>query len=147
MKLFRRFAPAVLVVLAVAGLALSAQPGRQAAAPATDEAKILEAMHLIQSQPLYDYVKELTSEKYGGRLTGTKDYEACVEWVESLLKGWGIEPGGENGTYRQLFPNPYTIVFPGGVCEMSIPAGKGGVIREILPIRGRVHARRYDGHG
>jgi Peptidase family M28/PA domain len=130
MKLFRRFATAVLLVLAVAALPLAAQPGRQAAAPATDEAKILEAMHLIQSQPLYDYVKELVSEKYGGRLTGTKDYEACVEWVESLLKGWGIEPGGENGTYRQLFPNPYTMVFPGGVCEMSIPAGKGGVIKK-----------------
>ncbi len=87
-------------------------------------------MHLIQSQPLYNYVAELVSEKYGGRLTGTKEYEACVEWVESLLKGWGIEPGGENGTYRQLFPNPYTIVHKGGVCEMLIPAGKGGVVRK-----------------
>lgn len=130
MKLFRRFAPAVLIVLAVAAFPLAAQPGRQAAAPATDEAKILEAMHLIQSQPLYDYVKELTSEKYGGRLTGTKEFEACVGWVESLLKGWGVQPGGENGTYRQLFPNPYTTVFPGGVCEMSLPAGKGGVIKK-----------------
>jgi hypothetical protein len=130
MKFFRRFVPAVLLALAVAALPLAAQPGRQAAAPATDEARILEAMHLIQSQPLYDYVKELVSEKYGGRLTGTKDYEACVGWVESLLKSWGIEPGGENGTCRQLFPNPYTTVSPGGVCEMSLPAGKGGVIKK-----------------
>jgi hypothetical protein len=130
MTLFRRFAPAVLVVLALAGLPLAAQPGRPAQAPATDEAKIIAAMHLIQSQPLYDYVQELVSEKYGGRLTGTKEYEACVEWVESLLKGWGVQPGGDNGTYRQLFPNPYTIVFPGGVCEMSIPAGTGGIIKK-----------------
>ena len=130
MKLFRRFAPAVLIALALAGLPLAAQPGRQAQAPATDEAKIIAAMHLIQSQPLYDYVGELVSEKYGGRLTGTKEFEACVAWVESLLKGWGVQPGGDNGTYRQLFPNPYTIVFPGGVCEMSIPAGKGGIIKK-----------------
>jgi hypothetical protein len=130
MKLSRRLAPAVLIVLAAAGLARPAQPGRQAAAPATDEAKIIEAMHLIQSKPLTDYVKELISEKYGGRLTGTKEYEACVEWVESLLRGWGVEPGGENGTYRQLFPNPNTIVLPGGVCEMSIPVGKGGIIKK-----------------
>lgn len=130
MRTARRSAPIVLAFLALASAGLLAQPARQAAAPATDEAKILEAMHLIQSQPLYDYVAELTSEKFGGRLTGTKEYEACVAWVESLLKGWGVEPGGENGTYRQLFPNPYTVVFPGGVCEMHVPAGKGGVIRK-----------------
>jgi hypothetical protein len=130
MKLARRSVMSVLLVLAFAGAGLLAQPARQAAPPATDEAKILEAMHLIQSQPLYNYVAELVSEKYGGRLTGTKEYEACVEWVESLLKGWGVEPGGENGTYRQLFPNPYTTVFPGGVCEMHVPAGKGGVVKK-----------------
>ena len=126
----RRLIPATALVLLITGLGLHAQPARQAAPPATDEARLLEAMHLIQSQPLYDYVKELVSEKYGGRLTGTKEYEACVAWVESLLKGWGVQPGGDNGTYRQLFPNPYTIVFPGGVCEMHVPAGKGGVIRK-----------------
>ncbi len=130
MRSLRRSAPIVLAALVLAAAVLQAQPARQAAAPATDEAKLLEAMHLIQSQPLYDYVAELVSEKFGGRLTGTKEYEACVAWVESLLKGWGVEPGGENGTYRQLFPNPYTIVFPGGVCEMHVPAGKGGVIRK-----------------
>ncbi len=130
MRSLRRSAPIVLAALVLAAAVLQAQPARQAAAPATDEAKLLEAMHLIQSQPLYDYVAELVSEKFGGRLTGTKEYEACVAWVESLFKGWGVEPGGENGTYRQLFPNPYTIVFPGGVCEMHVPAGKGGVIRK-----------------
>jgi hypothetical protein len=126
----RRLATSVLLALALAAAGLQAQPGRQAAAPATDDAKVLEAMHLIQSQPLYNYVAELVSEKYGGRLTGTKEYEACVEWVESLLKGWGIQPGGDNGTFRQLFPNPYTIVHPGGVCEMLVPAGKGGVVKK-----------------
>ena len=130
MKPSRRLAVSVLFALAFAGAGLLAQPGRQAVTPQTDEAKILEAMHLIQSQPLYNDVAELTSEKYGGRLTGTKEFEACVGWVESLLKSWGVEPGGENGTYRQLFPNPYTTVFPGGVCEMSLPVGKGGVVKK-----------------
>jgi len=130
MKLSRRSVLSVVFTFALTVAGLTAQPARQPAAPQTDEARILEAMHLIQSQPLYDYVAELVSEKYGGRLTGTKEYEACVEWVESLLKGWGIEPGGENGTYRQLFPNPYTVVHKGGVCEMLIPAGKGGVVRK-----------------
>jgi len=130
MKFSRRLVPILLAAVLAAGLPLSAQTGQPAAAAAPDEAKLLEAMHLIQSQPLYNYVAELVSEKYGGRLTGTKEFGACVDWIESLLKGWGIEPGGENGTYRQLFPNPYTTVFPGGVCEMSIPIGKGGVVKK-----------------
>ncbi len=130
MRSIRRSVLAVLFVLAWSAAGLQAQPARPAAAPATEEDRILEAMHLIQSQPLYNYVAELVSEKFGGRLTGTGEYEACVAWVESLLKGWGVEPGGENGTYRQLFPNPYTVVFPGGVCEMRVPAGQGGVIRK-----------------
>jgi len=124
-----RWLPALFLALALTGVpVLRAQEIRK---PAVDEtAKIYEAMHLIQSQPLYDYVAEMVSEKYGGRLTGTKEYEACVAWVESLLKGWGIEPGGENGTYRQLYPNPYTLVFPGGVCRMNIPVGKGGAVQK-----------------
>ena len=147
MKLARRSVTSVLLVLAFAGAGLHSQPARQPAAPATDEAKILEAMHLIQSQPLYDYVAELVSEKYGGRLTGTKEYEACVAWVESLLKGWGVEPGGDNGTYRQLFPNPYTTVFPGGVCEMHVPAGKGGVVKKSYAYEDEFIPGGHDGHG
>ena len=119
---------AVLLLLACGPVATLAQP--QPKAELTEEQKLLQSMHLISSETLYDYVKEFVSEKYGGRLTGTKEYEACVAWVESLLKGWGIQPGGENGTFRQLFPNPYTIVFPGGVCIMHLPAGKGGIVKK-----------------
>ncbi len=127
MKISRRLIPAVFIFFAFSGLGLRSQ---QAATQVTDEAKILEAMHLIQSQPLYDYVKEMVSEKYGGRLTGTKEYEACGAWVESLLKGWGVQPAGDSGTYRQNFPNPYTTVYPGGVCVLHLPAGKNGVIKK-----------------
>jgi hypothetical protein len=127
MEISRRLMTAAFLVLALTGLGLNSQ---QAAPQATNEGKILEAMHLIQSQPLYDYVKELVSEKYGGRLTGTKEYEACVAWVESLLKGWGVQPAGDNGTYRQVYPNPYTTVYPGGVCVLHVPYGKNGVIKK-----------------
>jgi len=120
------------VLWAVLGLVVAAagpaapQRGREQA-PLTEEQKLLEAMHLIQSQTLYGYVQELVSEKYGGRLTGTPEYDLCAEWVVSLLREWGIQPGGENGTYLQTFPNPYTLVFPGGYLKMEIPV-KDGVI-------------------
>ena len=100
-----------------------------AASVRTDEQKLAEAMHLISSHVLYEYVKELTSEKFAGRLTGTPEYTACVEWVVSLLESWGVQPAGDNGTYLQSFPHPYTLVFPGGECVLHLPAN-GDVIRK-----------------
>ncbi len=123
--------PRFLAVLAV----LTAFPGlfslgaQEAQKPADDQSKIVDAMHLISSNLLYDYVKELTSEKFGGRLTGTREFEACADWVESLLKKWGVQPAGDGGTYRQHFPNPYTVVFPGGSCVLELPQ-KTEVIRK-----------------
>jgi hypothetical protein len=126
MKKFRSFA-ALAVLLAFSGLfSLQSQEVQK---PADDQAKLVDAMHLISSNVLYDYVKELTSDKFGGRLTGTKEFEACAVWVESLLKKWGVQPAGDDGTYRQHFSNPYTVVFPGGSCVLEIPE-KADVIRK-----------------
>ena len=84
-----------------------AQRSDRAAAPKTDEQKLLEAMHLIQSQPLYDYVKELVSEKYGGRLTGTPEYDACADWVESRCSSAGASSrAGTTGPICRLSPIP-----------------------------------------
>ncbi|MCX6560579.1 MAG: M20/M25/M40 family metallo-hydrolase [Candidatus Aminicenantes bacterium] len=131
----RRFRTPVLALilalsfgLTAAGPAL-AQRANPSASPKTDEQKLLEAMHLIQSGTLYDYVKEMVSEKYGGRLTGTPEYRACAEWIVSLLKSWGVQPGGDNGTFYQTFANPYTIVSPGGYLTMDVPV-RDGVIKK-----------------
>jgi hypothetical protein len=95
----------------------------------SEEQKILNVMHSISSHTLLDYVKEMVSEKYGGRLTGTAEYNACAEWVVSLLKRWGIAPAGDKGTYLQAYPNPYTLVFKGGELTLNMPV-KGGVIKK-----------------
>ncbi len=88
---------------------------------AADEGKLLESLHSISSHQLLDYVKELASEKYGGRLTGTEEYKACAEWVASLFKKWGIAPAGDKGSYFQEFPIPYTLVFKGCQATLHIP--------------------------
>ena len=113
------------VVLAIFAPVFAVQSSqRPAPPPPTDEQKLLDAMHLITDIKLYDYVKELCAEKYAGRLTGTPEYNACAEWVASLLKSWGVQPVGDKGTYLQAFPNPYSLVFKGGLLTMDIPAGK-----------------------
>jgi hypothetical protein len=95
-----------------------------------DEAKLLEAMHSISSHTLLDYVSELCQEKYGGRLTGTSGYDASAQWLAQHLEKWGVQPAGDNGTYFQHFPNPYTLVLESGQLTLHIPVKKGGVIEK-----------------
>lgn len=89
--------------------------------PAENETEILAIMHTISSHTLFGYVEELCAEKYGGRLTGAPCYNASAQWLVDHLKEWGLQPGGDNGTYFQDFPNPYTLVLPGSEVTLHIP--------------------------
>ncbi|MGB7295034.1 MAG: M20/M25/M40 family metallo-hydrolase [Candidatus Aminicenantales bacterium] len=113
-----------------AGLVALAGAAGQSVSPLNrDEREILNSLHTISSHTLLGYVEELVSEKYGGRLTGTPEYDACADWIASLLEKWGIQPGGEGGGYKQSFPNPYTLVFPGCEVYLRLPVN-GAEIRK-----------------
>jgi hypothetical protein len=103
------------LVLSLA-LAVQALPAQE-----SDEQKILQTMHSISSHKLFDYVKELASDKYAGRLTGTEEFNASAEWVASHFKKWGLTPVGDNLTYFQAFPIPYTLVFKDCEVYLHIP--------------------------
>ena len=89
----------------------------------TDEQKILTRMKSISADKIMYYDKELCSEKYAGRLTGTKEYDLAAKWVSSLFKKWGIKPAGDKGTYLQKFANPYTIIYDAGELTLTNPGG------------------------
>lgn len=78
-------------------------------------------MHSIHSSTLFEYVKELASDKYWGRLTGTEGYNASARWVISHFKKWGLAPAGDNNTYLQAFTHPYTLVYPDCFVCLHIP--------------------------
>jgi hypothetical protein len=117
-KLFSFVLAFSYLVLSIA-LVVQAQPAQQ-----TDEEKLLQSLHSISSHKLFDYVKELASDKYAGRLTGTEGYNASAEWVISHFKKWGIKPAGDKGTYLQSFPNPYTLVLKDCEVYLHIPYKK-----------------------
>ncbi len=72
----------------------------------------------ISSDDLYNYVDILSSEKFEGRLTGHIGYDKSADWVIEKFKSWGIQPIGENGSFLQKFPHPYTEIFEG--CEVKM---------------------------
>jgi hypothetical protein len=75
----------------------------------TVEQKILKTFHTISSHDLLDFVAELSSPKYDGRLSGSPGYQKAAGWVADKFKEWGIEPANE-GSYFQNFDNAYTEV-------------------------------------
>ncbi|UCC39201.1 MAG: M28 family peptidase [Candidatus Aminicenantes bacterium] len=115
MKNKRLFSFSLAFVFLVSSFLFAAQ---NSSSQKADEAKLLERLHSISSHRLFDYVKELASEKYAGRLTGTEEYNASARWVASHFKKWGISPAGDENTYLQAFPNPYTLVFKD--CEVYL---------------------------
>lgn len=122
-----------LGVLALCGTLISAQtpPVARASVPADQagEDTLLAVMHSISSQTLFDYVKELCSEKYDGRLTGTPGFDAAADWTIKLLKQWKVKAAGDKGTWLQKFPDPYTLVLPGAELSLNIPVGKDVIKR------------------
>ncbi len=121
----------LLLLFTITCLALPAAGFRsQERASANFEERLLAAMHSISSRTLLDHVKELCSERYHGRLTGTAGYDAAAEWTAGLFRRWKILPAGDDGTYRQNFPNPYTLVLPGAEAILHLPAGRGDTVRK-----------------
>ena len=92
------------------------------------EESLLSVMHSISSHPLLNYVTELASEKYQGRLTGTAGFNEAAQWAADLFKQWNIKPLGDKGTYFQEFPNPYTLVLESGEVVLRVPVGKNDFI-------------------
>jgi Peptidase family M28 len=124
-----RLAWLLVGVLALSPVGL-AQQARQA--PSSDplsEDRLMAVMHGITSRTLYDYVKELASPKFEGRLTGTPSYDAAARWTADLLASWAIKPAGDAGTFYQKFPDPYTLVRPGGALSLDVKMPDGATIR------------------
>jgi hypothetical protein len=110
-----------ILVLVVVMVSVSYLPAQRAGTELDQEQKLLQVMHSIHSQTLFNYVKELASDKYWGRLSGTEGYNQSAEWVICHFKNWGLLPAGDNNTFLQAFMNPYTLVFKDCFVCMNIP--------------------------
>lgn len=86
------------------------------------EKAILTTFHTISSNDLLNDAAELSSAKYGGRLSGSPGYLAVAGWVAGQLRQAGVKPGLSDSTYLQYFQNAYSEVFKPGT--VTLLAGK-----------------------
>lgn len=83
----------------------------------------------ISSEELLGFVKEMSSDKYSGRLTGTPEYDDVAAWLAEYFSTLGLKPGN-NGEWYQKFHQPYTLVKSDCSLELLIPQKKGDTIRK-----------------
>ncbi|MGD2294602.1 MAG: M20/M25/M40 family metallo-hydrolase [Candidatus Aminicenantes bacterium] len=105
-------------------------------------------------QRAMEHVNYLASDAMKGRKSGTPEYRKAAEYVARKMKEYGLEPGGEDGTYFQqvefknwrnfeppirldiLEPEPKAFV-PGRSLDFSPVIGTGsGVVRGRLVFAG-----------
>jgi len=115
-------------LFALSAATLPAQPTRQPQQPQLPQDRLVAAMHGVSSNVILDWVKELSSDRFGGRLTGTAGYDSSAAWTVDLLRGWGYQPLGDKGSWYQKFANPYTLVRPGTELSLLLPQAGGGTI-------------------
>lgn len=83
----------------------------------------------IQQENIMGIVKELSSEKYGGRLTGTKANRMAAQYIAEYFKTIGLEnPQGLN-TYMQLYTQPSVILTDNPM--LQIVDKKGKIIKDF----------------
>ena len=116
MKYLKYFAVSFLISVFTILLMTSCATGIKKKIELSDEeqTRMDRLLDSISADKLLSYVKKLSSKSYSGRLTGTPEFKASANWVGSHFAEWGLTPKGDNDTYLQSYPNPYTIVFVGG---------------------------------
>ncbi len=82
-----------------------------------------KALHATSTTDLIEWMTFLTSPECRGRLTGDPGFQKAANYTADLFKEWGLEPGGDNGTYFQNFDHPYTEVKEGGYFTLYLPQG------------------------
>lgn len=76
----------------------------------------------VQAGEILSIIEELSSPKYGGRLTGSAGYDKAAEFSADFFKKHGIKPLYSD--YFQLFPVSYTKVYESSL-EIFINNEKG----------------------
>jgi hypothetical protein len=95
--------------------------------------EVVDAAHSISSHTLMDYVHEMCLPTYEGRGAGSEGYTKIANWVADHLSQWGVQPTGDDNTYFQKYPWPYTEVLAPGEVELIV-VQKGDTIRKPYTI-------------
>lgn len=123
----------MLAHLLIASLLTAPPPGKAPPLSAAEKA----AAAKISGAALEAHTRFLSHDLLEGRLPGTRGDELAVQYVAAQFRAYGLEPGGEDGTYFQKVPMvgievkpPPSVTFagPAGAKPLTLAVGKDMVI-------------------
>ncbi len=62
------------------------------------------AQFRADGEKAYEHVRYLAADELKGRKSGTHEYAMAAEYVAAKMKEYGLQPGGENGSWFQEVP-------------------------------------------
>ncbi|MCU0643179.1 MAG: hypothetical protein MUC94_02870, partial [bacterium] len=62
------------------------------------------AQERFQAEKAVGYIQQLCQPEFEARKTGLPGARKAAEWIGSQFKAWGLQPGGDNGTFIQEYP-------------------------------------------
>ena len=93
-----RRVPALTASLLLLPLVLASPVGAQAPKP------LSAAAETITEQDVIGHIKVIADDSMLGRDTPSRGLELTAQYVADRFKGFGLTPGGENGTWFQRYP-------------------------------------------
>lgn len=87
--------------MSVSAIFLSALLSFGAERPAPNEYRA--GVKSIQTREIRAWLEFLASPELEGRDTGSRGYDVASRYIATLLKGFGVEPGGDDGTFYHRF--------------------------------------------
>lgn len=82
----------------------SMAPPPEPSAPSLDDPGVRTALEAIKGDLIRQHMSTLADDQLEGRGLGSAGYDQALDYVETTLKSYGVEPAGENGTFRQRVP-------------------------------------------
>lgn len=73
----------------------------------------------VDPQRIYDDVEWLADDARQGRMAGEQGNEDALDYVEALFTALGLQPAGDNGTYRQAFLFDYWSILSPTALEVD----------------------------
>lgn len=69
-----------------------------------DSPEVEAALAAIDAGAIEHHIRVLADDSLEGRAPGTSGFAGAARYVEDVLEGLGLEPAGEDGTFRQPVP-------------------------------------------
>ncbi len=132
-------ASALIVLLAVSVGPARGQDGSGTTTDAPTAAEVAEppkdVVKSFKGAEVKSHVYKLASKKMAGRASGTEGCDLAGEYIIEHVKEWGLEPAGENGTYKQTF-NVTMMPFGGQGQSMNPTGGESPTFNVCAVVRG-----------